>query len=246
MPQAGTQGRYIELRSERVQPVRRVGVIRGRDPAFSGTPALLKLHALDVLADEDARHVGGLVPAGLFHVIGDVRAIDDEILESDILDGAAVIIADDLRDLGVRAGVRDIAKGDILDAATGRGIVLAIEEDAEIEDLALPDVLDADIVEEDIADEIAVPRIESETALVIELRLRLIENVQVAEGEILDGLGLLGIAMRADEDGMGDIGPEGGVPHGDVFCAAAIAATRGVDSDAVIRVAIEDAIDRHA
>ncbi len=63
---------------------------------------LLKRYVVNMLPYETVEHVGGLVPFGLAgHVVADLLAVDDKVLETDVADPTVVVIAGDDAHVGL-------------------------------------------------------------------------------------------------------------------------------------------------
>src|SRR5687767_7151119 len=116
-------------------------------PQFSGSPAAIagdKLDALDVVAHIEARHIRGVEPSGLLHVVGDHHAVDGEIFEGDVPDLASLVIAADHRWFGAASGISDVSKGDVLDATPGRRAVFAVIKHPQVHELPAAEILHPD------------------------------------------------------------------------------------------------------
>src|SRR6185437_2390442 len=195
--------------------------------------------------DKESRHIRGFVPGGFAgHRIGDQDTVDAEVAESDVADGVSFVIAGNNREGSVGAGIADIVKEDVLDPLAGGCIVFFVIHYPKIDKLTLPEVFDADVVEMYVADQIAVAGVEAHTALVVDLVFLLVEDVYVFEAECFKGVGLCGVAVGAHEDGMGDIGPEGGMPDGNVAGVTIIIPAMAIDGDAIVRIAHIDVVDQ--
>lgn len=197
-----------------------------------------------MLADEYAGHVAGLVPLGFAgHIVGDLHAVDHEVLECDVAYLAVLIVSGYDRHFIARAVVDHILEQHILHACAGGLAIFLVEEDADVEQLALAEILDADIVECYVLDQIVVATVDGEATLIIDLLLLMVEDVDVAVHEVLDGVGrsigakLGGTAVETYHDGVGHVGPQGGVLHGDVPASAVEALAGGIHGVAVVAVA---------
>ena len=218
---------------------------------------LLEREILDKGAEEHAAHVGGLIPRGLGgHGVGDLDAFDGEILEADVRYAAFLVIALDDGELASTSEL-NVAEQHTGDGLTRGLTVLLVLEDAQCKQCALTDAIDADAVERNVLDHVVVATYNGHASLVIDLTLVVLEDVEVAEDDIADGvandvivtefawiapmvLGLVaGGAVYANHDGMSHIGPEGAVFDEDVVTASDKTCSRGIDGHAVITGATE-------
>lgn len=196
-----------------------------------------------MLTDEHIGEVRGLVPFGLArHIVGDLLAVDDEIVEVDAGDRTAVVVTRDERHAGMGALIGDVAQGDVANAATGRMAVLLVVAHAEVEEIAQADILDANVAEGDAVDEDIVAVVDGYAALIVYLPLVLLEDVDVVVDHVSDGLVLLDVAVESNHDGVGHVSPVYGVVYTDVAAAAMIVLSRAVDGGAVITGPTEDMI----
>ena len=217
----------------------------------------LKSDTIDEGAEEHAAHVGGLVPRGLGgHRVGDLDAFDGEILEADVRHAAFLVVALDDGELSATSEL-NVAEQHSGDGLTRSLAVLQVVEDAQCKQCALTDAIDADTVEGDVLDHVVVATYDGHAPLVIDLALVVLEDVEVAEDTIADGvaddvivtnlariapmvLGLVaGGTVYANHDGMGHVGPEGAVLDEDVVTASDKTCSRGIDGHAVITGATE-------
>ena len=198
-----------------------------------------------VFADKESCHIRGFVPGGFAgHRVEDEGTVDTEVVEGDVADGVGVVITGDDGEGSVGAGIADIIELDVLDPLAGGCIVFFVIHYPKIDELPLPEVFDADVVEMDVSDQVAVTGVEAHTALVVYLVFLLVEDVYVFEAECLEGIGMSGVAVGAHEDRMGDVGPEGGMPDGNVPGVTIIIPAMAIDGDAVVRIAHEDVVDQ--
>ena len=175
---------------------------------------LFEYYIVDMLAYEEIAQVAGFIPFRFArHIVGDFHAVDGEILEGDIRHHSGVVITGDYRSRGIFTVVGHIAEKDIIDGKTGCLAIFLIEENADIYKLAAADVFDTDIVESDVLYNIVVAAADAEDALIVFLKLILVENVEVTVGYISDSVrrcvrsDFCGAAVETDHDRMGDISP---------------------------------------
>ena len=96
----------------------------------------------------DIRHICSLVPFWLSrHVIRNHLAVDGEVLETDVLHLAALVVTGDDAHVGSFSGVGDVAQGDVLDATARGRTVLLVETYAHVEEHTLADMVDAEVLE---------------------------------------------------------------------------------------------------
>ena len=166
-------------------------------------------HALHVFSDEDSCHVRSFEVGGFAcHVVGDHAAIDPEVFKDYVLDVSGLIVARDNRGIRMSPVVSNVFEEHAIDTPARRRVVFPVEEDTQVKQLSFPEVFDPNVFEPHIADEVAIPGIEAHTALVIELGLALVKDVEIQEREVLKIFGAIGISVGSDEDGMGHVCPE--------------------------------------
>ena len=104
-------------------------------------------------------------------------------------------------------GIADVVESDILDAAASCSAVFLIPAHLHLQDTSLMDLFNTYIVEEDILDIIVITTVDRQTALVVNLRLTLTDNIEIIICEVHQTVAYFGIAMQADEDRMGYVNP---------------------------------------
>ena len=69
------------------------------------------------------------------------------------------------------------------------------------------DLLDADVIENDVAHKVIIATVDGHAPLIVHLCLALAKDVDVLVAQMLNGVHAFGVAMDADEDGMGHVCP---------------------------------------
>lgn len=196
-----------------------------------------------MLAYEAVEHVRGLVPFGLArHVIADLLAVDDKVLEPDVADHTVVVVAGNDAHVGFCPCVADVSERDVFDASSRSCAVFAVEADTEVEEHAFADALDMDIVEEHVVDEDVVAVVDTNAALIVDLVLCVVEDVNVCIAYVRDLFLFFGLTVKSYHYGMGDIGPVDSVRDVDITARAMIALARAVDGGAVVARAGEEVV----
>lgn len=188
-----------------------------------------------MLAYEAVEHVRGLVPFGLTrHIVGNLLTIDDKVLKTDVANHAVVIVTGNDAHVGFCPCVGDVSERDVFDASSRSCAVFAVEADTEVEEHAFADALDMDIVEEHVVDEDVVAVVDTNAALIVDLVLCVVEDVNVCIAYVRDLFLFFGLTVKADHDGVGDIGPVDGVGDVDITAGAVISLACAVDRGTVV------------
>lgn len=132
-----------------------------------------------------------------------------------------------------------------MNAATGSVAILAVVAHAEVEEHALVDVVDADVAEGHVAHGDVVAVVDGDATLVINLLLALLKDVDVVVHHLLDDLIPLNVAMQANHDGMGHVGPIHGVCHADVVASAVVVLAGAIDGGAIVACATKHVVVAH-
>lgn len=132
-----------------------------------------------------------------------------------------------------------------MNAATGSVAILAVVAHAEVEEHALVDVVDADVAEGHVAHGDVVAVVDGDAPLVINLLLALLKDVDVVVHHLLDDLIPLNVAMQANHDGMGHVGPIHGVCHADVVASAVVVLAGAIDGGAIVACATKHVVVAH-
>jgi hypothetical protein len=82
--------------------------------------------------------------------------------------------------------------------------------------LAETEILYSDVVDIDIFDKIPVARIECDTALIVYLRLSMVEDVDVGDCDSGHGFWVIGIPVGANNNGMCYICPQARILNRDI------------------------------
>ena len=201
---------------------------------------------LDMVPHIDRDKIRGFIPLRLSgHIIVDEAPVDFETLEKDVLYLALLVVAVDDGHVGLLAIVADVAEGNVFDTTTGSRAVLVVVAHSHLEQRTLVYVLDAYVVEEYVFDVVVVSAVDGHATLVIDLRFALADDVDVLVHESHDAVGLLGVAVYADEDGVCHIGPEGGVAHAYIVHRTLEPLAGGIGGGAVVRGATEHTVVGH-
>ena len=128
-----------------------------------------------VVVHVDIRHICGLVPLWLSrHIIRNHLAVDGEVLETDVLHLAALVVTGDDAHVRSFSGVGDVAQGDVLDATAWSRTVLLVEAYAHVEEHSLADIVDAEVLEGDALYQDVVAIVDADAALIVYLVRRLV------------------------------------------------------------------------
>ena len=201
---------------------------------------------LDMVPYIDRDKIRGFIPLRLSgHLIVDEASIDLETLEEDVLYLALLVVAVDDGHVGLLAIVSDVTEGNVFDTSTGSRAVLVVVAHSDLKQRSLVYVLDAYVLEEYIFDVVVVSTINGHTALIVYLWLALTDDVNILIHETHDAVGLLGIAVYADEDGVCHIGPEGGVAHAHIVHRTLEPLAGGISGGAVVRGTTEHTVVDH-
>ena len=92
----------------------------------------------------DICHICRLVPFWLpLHIVRNHLAVDGEVLETNVLHFAALVVTGDDAHVRSFSSVGDVAQGDVLDATSWGRTVLLVEAYAHVEEHTLADIVDA-------------------------------------------------------------------------------------------------------
>ncbi len=155
------------------------------------------------------------------------------------------VVAGNYREVAVRAVVAYVLKQHIVNTTPHRHAIFLVETDADVEQLPPADILHPYILENNIANQHIVAGIDSHTALIVELLLGMVENIDIAVCDVLHGVASGRVAMAAYVDGVCNVGPQYGVFHKHVPGAALVALSRGISRGAVVAVAAEHTVVVH-
>ena len=196
-----------------------------------------------MFSDEDVGHVAGLIPARFAgHVVGDERAVDGEVFEAEVFHTARLVIAGDDAYAWLPPAVVDVAEGDVADAAARPVAVFSVEAHAEVEEHALADALDVEILKGEAVDEDVVAVVDADAALIVNLVLSVFEDVDAVVDDVGNLFGLRSLAVKADHDGVGHVGPKDAVADADVAATSTVVLARAVDGGAVVAGACEEVV----
>ena len=194
-----------------------------------------------MLAYEAVEHVRGLVPFGLTrHIVGNLLTIDDKVLEPDVADHTVVVVAGNDAHVGFCPCVGDVSERDVFDASSRSCAVFAVEADTEVEEHAFTDVLDVDVVEEHVMDEDVVAVVDTDAALIVDLVLCVVENVNVCISHVGDFFLFFGLTVESDHDGVSDVSPVDSISDVDIPAGAVVAFACAIDRGAVVARAGEE------
>lgn len=158
--------------------------------------------------------VRGGVPRWLLHIIVNYLPVDLEIHEGDICDRSLSIVSEQQRRTGMVTFVNEVLDHHVSNSPTRGSVVLRIVHDTEIYQLAELKIFHANIFDVDILNEISITCINSNTALVPNLRLMVVENVDISDRDAVHDFRVRRVPMRPHIDRMRIIGPQCGVLHG--------------------------------
>ena len=120
----------------------------------------------------DIRHICRLVPFWLSrHVIRNHLAVDGEVLETNVLHFAALVVTGDDAHVRSFSSVGDVAQGDVLDATSWGRTVLLVEAYAHVEEHTLADIVDAEVLEGNALYQDVVAIVDADAALIVYLVL---------------------------------------------------------------------------
>ena len=194
-----------------------------------------KSDVIHVVVHVDIRHICGLVPFWLSrHIIRNHLAVDGEVLETDVLHLAALVVTGDDAHVGSFSGVGDVAQGDILDASAWGRTVLLVEAYAHVEEHSLADVFDAEVLEGDALYQDVVAIVDADAALIVYLVLGMLQDVDVIVEHVGDVFVLWSLAVQAYHDRMSHVCPHHEILDGDVPATAVIVLAGTVDGGAVV------------
>ena len=97
----------------------------------------------------DIRHICGLVPLWFpRHVIRNHLAVDGEVLETNVLHLAALVVTGyDAHIRSILARIGDVAESDVFDTSAWCRTIFLVEADADVEEHSLADIVDAEVLE---------------------------------------------------------------------------------------------------
>ena len=120
----------------------------------------------------DIRHICRLVPFWLSrHVIRNHLAVDGEVLETNVLHFAALVVTGDDAHVRSFSSVGDVAQGDVLDTSAWCRTVLLVEAYAHVEEHTLADIVDAEVLEGNALYQDVVAIVDADAALIVYLVL---------------------------------------------------------------------------
>ena len=188
-----------------------------------------------MIAYKHRHHVGGAVPSRFaFHVVMDSATVNLQSVEQYALHLALLVVTIDYREVRVTAVISYVAEGDVLHTFTRGGAVFLVVAHLHLQDASLVDILYSYIVEHHILDVVIVAAVYRQTTLIVNLRLTLTKDVDILVSQSYDTVAYRRVAMYADEDRMGNVCPQGGVPHPYVSCRTVESLSGGVGSGAVV------------
>ena len=183
----------------------------------------------------DIRHVGSLIPLWLSrHIIRNHLAVDGEVLETDVLHLAALVVTGNDAHVRLLTGIGDIAEGDVLDASAWGRTVLLVEANAHVEEHSLADVFDAEILESNALYQDVVAIVDADAPLIVYLVLGMLQDVDVIVEHVGDVFVLRSLAVQAYHDRMSYVCPHDEVLDGDVLATAMIVLAGAIDGGTVV------------
>ena len=169
---------------------------------------------LDMVPHIDRDKIRGFIPLRLSrHLIVDVVSVDLETLEKDVLHLALLVVAVDDGHVGLLAIVADVAEGNVFYTLAWCGAVFLVVAHLYLQYASLMDIFYSDVVEHHIFDIVVVATVYCHATLIVNLRFTLTKDVYIFVSQSDDAIANLRVAMDADEDWMGNVCPEGGIPH---------------------------------
>ena len=102
-----------------------------------------------------------------------------------------------------------------------------------------------DILETHIADQIIIACIDGEAALIIQLLLFMVQNVDIDIIQVFQNFRVFNVSVNTDKDGVRYIRPKGRVLHGDIFATAGKSQTSSVDGGAIVGVTAKYAVEQY-
>ena len=183
----------------------------------------------------DIRHICRLIPLWFSrHVIRNHLAVDGEVLETDVLHLAALVVTGDDTHVGSFSGIGDIAEGDVFDATAWCRTVLLVEAYAHVEEHTLADIVDAEVLEGNALYQDVVAIVDADAALIVYLVLGMLQDIDVIIEYVGDVLVLWSLAVQAYNDRMRHVCPHDEVLDGNVLATAMIVLAGAVDGGAVV------------
>jgi hypothetical protein len=88
--------------------------------------------------------------------------------------------------------------------------------------LAKTEILYSDVIDVDVFDEIFVPGVECDTALIVYLHLSVIEDVDVGDCDSGHGFWVIGIPVGTNNDGMCYICPQARILNRDIASVSVV------------------------
>lgn len=175
---------------------------------------LSKNHALNMIAYEHWHHVGRTVPSWFaFHVVVNFATVYFQSVEDNVFYLAQFVVTVDYRQIRVASVVADVAEGNVFYTLAWCGAVFLVVANLYMQYASLMDIFYSDVVEHHIFDIVVVATVYCHATLIVNLRFTLTKDVYIFVSQSDDAIANLRVAMDADEDWMGNVCPEGGIPH---------------------------------